>query len=56
VRFRSPVYPGDTVTIEVSKKDMMAGFYSMSGAMRKGDTRVLSVDFSVAWRPSGEAK
>jgi 3-hydroxyacyl-[acyl-carrier-protein] dehydratase len=50
VRFRSPVYPGDTVTIEVRKRDLMAGFYLMSGAMRRGETRVLSVDFSVAWR------
>jgi 3-hydroxyacyl-[acyl-carrier-protein] dehydratase len=50
VRFRSPVYPGDVVTIEVRKRDAMAGFYLMSGAMKRGDTRVLSVDFSVAWK------
>ena len=50
VRFRSPVYPGDTVTIEVRKKDMMAGFFLMSGSIKRGDTRVLNVDFSVAWK------
>jgi 3-hydroxyacyl-[acyl-carrier-protein] dehydratase len=50
VRFRHPVYPGDTVTIEVTKKDLMAGFYVMSGTMKKGETRVLSVEYSVAWR------
>jgi 3-hydroxyacyl-[acyl-carrier-protein] dehydratase len=55
VRFRSPVYPGDTVTIEVRKKDLMAGFYLMSGAMKRGETRVLSVNFSVAWRTPGDA-
>jgi 3-hydroxyacyl-[acyl-carrier-protein] dehydratase len=55
VRFRSPVYPGDTVTIEVAKKDMMAGFYIMSGTMKRGDTRVLSVNFSVAWKTGGGA-
>jgi 3-hydroxyacyl-[acyl-carrier-protein] dehydratase len=55
VRFRSPVYPGDTVTIEVRQKDFMAGFHLMSGAMRRGDARVLSVNFSVAWRTLGEA-
>jgi 3-hydroxyacyl-[acyl-carrier-protein] dehydratase len=38
------------VTIEVRKKDEMAGFYLMAGAMRRGDTRVLSVNYSVAWR------
>jgi 3-hydroxyacyl-[acyl-carrier-protein] dehydratase len=54
VRFRSPVYPGDTVHIEVKKKDLMAGFYLMSGAMKRGDTRVLNVEFSVAWKvPEG---
>jgi 3-hydroxyacyl-[acyl-carrier-protein] dehydratase len=55
VRFRSPVYPGDTVMIEVVKKDLMAGFYAMSGAMKRGDTRVLSVSFSVAWKAPGGA-
>lgn len=50
VRFRSPVYPGDVVTIEVKKKDMMGGFYLMSGSMKRGDTRILSVEFSVAWK------
>jgi len=55
VRFRTPVYPGDTVTIEVTKKDLMAGFYLMTGTMKKGDTRVLTVDYSVAWKIPGEA-
>jgi 3-hydroxyacyl-[acyl-carrier-protein] dehydratase len=50
VRFRNPVYPGDTVTIEVRKKDFVAGFYIMSGAMKRGEARILSVNFSVAWR------
>jgi 3-hydroxyacyl-[acyl-carrier-protein] dehydratase len=55
VRFRSPVYPGDVVTIEVRKKDSMAGFYIMSGSMKRGETRVLSVEFSVAWKTPGAA-
>lgn len=56
VRFRSPVFPGDTVTIEVQKKDFTAGFYIMSGSMKRGDTRIMSVDFTVAWKPlSGPA-
>ena len=55
VRFRSPVYPGDTVTIEVRKKDLMAGFYAMSGSMKRGATRILSVEFSVAWKSPGAA-
>ena len=32
----------------------MAGFYIMSGSMKRGDTRVLSVNFSVAWRTPGD--
>ena len=55
VRFRSPVYPGDTVTIEVKKKDLLGGFFMMSGSMKRGDTRILGVEFSVAWKTPGEA-
>ncbi|MBA4137807.1 MAG: beta-hydroxyacyl-ACP dehydratase [Opitutus sp.] len=55
VRFRSPVYPGDTVTIEVKINEVAGGFYLMSGAMKNGDKRVLNVDFSVAWKtPEGQ--
>jgi len=51
VRFRNPIYPGDTVLIEVKKKEEMGGFTLMSGAMKKADgTRVLTVDFAVAWK------
>jgi 3-hydroxyacyl-[acyl-carrier-protein] dehydratase len=50
VRFRNPVYPGDVVTIEVRKKDLLGGFYFLSGSMKRGETRVLSLEFSVAWK------
>jgi len=55
VRFRSPIYPGDSTVIEVKKKDVAAGFTMMSGSIKKADgTRVLSVDFTVAWKtPEG---
>ncbi len=57
VRFRNPVYPGDQIVIEVKKKDVAAGFTMMSGAIKKADgTRVLSVEFTVAWKtPEGGA-
>jgi 3-hydroxyacyl-[acyl-carrier-protein] dehydratase len=57
VRFRNPVYPGDVILIEVKKKELVAGFTMMSGAIKKADgTRVLSVDFTVAWKtPEGGA-
>lgn len=58
VRFRSPVYPGDTITIEVKRKVAMGGFTLMSGAIKNGVKRVLSVDFAVAWKapePSSHA-
>lgn len=56
VRFRSPVYPGDTTTIEVRIKETAAGFYFMTGGMKTADKRVLTVDFSVAWKtPEGQA-
>jgi 3-hydroxyacyl-[acyl-carrier-protein] dehydratase len=50
VRFRSPVYPGDTVTIEVRRKETVAGFHIMSGSVKRGETRILAVEFSVAWK------
>ncbi len=51
VRFRNPVYPGDLILIEVKKKEVVAGFTMLSGAIKKADnTRVLSVDFTVAWK------
>lgn len=58
VRFRSPVYPGDTITIEVKKKDAFGGFTMMAGSIKNGDKRVLTVDFSVIWKtpePAGRA-
>jgi 3-hydroxyacyl-[acyl-carrier-protein] dehydratase len=55
VRFRNPVYPGDTVLLEVKQKDAMGGFTMLSGHAKKADgTRVMNVDFSVAWKtPEG---
>ena len=50
VRFRNPVYPGETTVIEVKRRESLAGFIMMSGSMKSGDRRILSVDFSVAWK------
>lgn len=51
VRFRSPVYPGDQIVIDVKKKEVMGGFTMMCGAIKKADgTRILTVDFAVAWK------
>jgi 3-hydroxyacyl-[acyl-carrier-protein] dehydratase len=51
VRFRSPVYPGDTVLLEVKQKDALGGFTMLTGNIKKADgTRVMNVDFSVAWK------
>ena len=49
------VFPGDTVHIEVQKKEAMGGFTMMSGSIKKIDgTRVLTVNFAVAWKaPEG---
>ncbi len=51
VRFRQPVYPGDTITIEVKEKDSLGGFTMMSGTAKKADgVRVMNLDFAVGWK------
>jgi 3-hydroxyacyl-[acyl-carrier-protein] dehydratase len=57
VRFRSPVYPGETIMIDVKQTDALGGFTMLSGNVKKEDgTRVLNVDFSVAWKtPAGSS-
>lgn len=55
VRFRNPVFPGETVTIEVKRREELGGFTMMSGVMKNGDKRVLTLDFAVAWKtPEGQ--
>jgi 3-hydroxyacyl-[acyl-carrier-protein] dehydratase len=57
VRFRNPVYPGETITIEVKKKESLGGFTMMSGSVKSAEKRVLTVDFTVAWTtPAGAPK
>lgn len=54
VKFRNPVFPGETIVIEAKIKETMGGFTMMSGHIKSGDKRVLSVDFAVAWKtPAG---
>ncbi|MBI5693694.1 MAG: beta-hydroxyacyl-ACP dehydratase [Verrucomicrobia bacterium] len=57
VRFRHPVFPGDTILLEVKEKDALGGFTMLGGQIRKEDgTRVLTLDFAVAWKtPAGSA-
>src|SRR5688572_20511001 len=50
VRFRNPVFPGETIVIEVKKKESMAGFTMMTGSIKSGEKRIMSVDFAVLWR------
>jgi 3-hydroxyacyl-[acyl-carrier-protein] dehydratase len=55
VRFRNPVFPGETVTIEVKRREELGGFTMMSGVVKSGDKRVLTLDFAVAWKtPEGQ--
>ncbi len=54
VRFRNPVYPGDTITIQVKRTDSVGGFVMMRGSVTCGGKRILNVDFAVTWKtPAG---
>jgi len=55
IRFRLPVYPGDTVTIEVKRKETIGEFHFLTGVMKNGDKKVMSVEFAVVWKkPEGQ--
>jgi 3-hydroxyacyl-[acyl-carrier-protein] dehydratase len=55
VRFRNPVFPGETIVIEVKKKESLGGFTMMSGSVKSGEKRVLTVEFAVTWKtPEGQ--
>jgi 3-hydroxyacyl-[acyl-carrier-protein] dehydratase len=47
-RFRSVVRPGDELTITAKIKSREGAFTFMSGAVKAGDRRVMTVDFCVA--------
>ncbi len=55
VKFRNPVFPGDTIEITTKIKEVMGGFTMMAGSITSGGKRVLSVDFAVAWKMPGGA-
>jgi 3-hydroxyacyl-[acyl-carrier-protein] dehydratase len=55
VRFRHPVYPGETVEIEVRQKEFLGGFAIMTGSMTSGGRRILNAEFAVGWKtPEGK--
>ena len=57
VRFRNPVYPGETIEITVKLKEVLGGFHMLSGSIQSAGKRVLTVDFAVAWKtPEGGAE
>ena len=55
VRFRNPVFPGETIEITARIKEVVGGFTLMSGSVQSGAKRVLTVDFAVAWKQPGGA-
>jgi 3-hydroxyacyl-[acyl-carrier-protein] dehydratase len=57
VRFRNPVYPGETITIQVTLKEVVSGFNMLHGLVTSNGKKVLNVDFAVTWKsPEGSAE
>lgn len=56
IRFRLPVYPGDTVTIEVKRKETVGEFHFLTGLMKNAEgKKIMNVEFAVAWKkPEGQ--
>lgn len=56
IRFRLPVYPGDTVLIEVKRKETAGEFHFLTGLMKNAEGRkIMNVEFAVAWKkPEGQ--
>lgn len=56
IRFRLPVYPGETVTIEVKRKETMGEFHFLTGLMKNTEgKKIMNVEFAVAWKkPEGQ--
>ncbi len=56
IRFRLPVYPGETVTIEVKRKETAGEFHFLTGVMKNPEgKKIMNVEFAVAWKkPEGQ--
>jgi 3-hydroxyacyl-[acyl-carrier-protein] dehydratase len=56
IRFRLPVYPGETVTIEVKRKETVGEFHFLTGVMKNTEgKKIMNVEFAVAWKkPEGQ--
>jgi 3-hydroxyacyl-[acyl-carrier-protein] dehydratase len=56
IRFRLPVYPGETVTIEVKRKETVGEFHFLTGLMKNTTgKKIMNVEFAVAWKkPEGQ--
>ena len=56
IRFRLPVYPGETVTIEVKRKETVGEFHFLTGVMKNSEgKKIMNVEFAVAWKkPEGQ--
>ena len=56
IRFRQPVYPGDTVLMEVKRKETVGEFHFLTGLIKTPEGRkVMNVEFAVAWKkPEGQ--
>ena len=48
VKFRNPVYPNDTIRVDVKIERVRGPFYKFSGEATRGDTKIASLKFAAA--------
>jgi 3-hydroxyacyl-[acyl-carrier-protein] dehydratase len=51
VKFKTMIVPGDTITLDVTLTEKMAGAFFLSAKVTKGDKTAVTLDFACKMAP-----